>query len=454
MATSQPQTQERIGIGYLLKKLYTWIIDRLDRTGWLSYKVNIPKRFTSPLPYLGMLTFINFLILGITGALLLLFYTPSLSGSWQSVQLINNTIPYGVIIRNMHYYASNAMVFLALSHMYYNYFSGRFKIRNEIIWVTGIIFGTITILEAFTGYDIILNTRAVLAVSIGVSLNYSAPAIGPQIVHTIFGQGFPDFILRFYALHIFIIPVIMIVLMLIHFPRILTFDVPVVSAVTGAILLLGGMYPVSLGIQYTPTANVGYTLPEWYLTSLYAFLRTFMPKFIAGILLPSLFILMFLIIPFVDKSRKFSWKDRPFFAALGIASIGQILLTTYWGFNINEKALTPTIALFIDPVQIFGAMILVAALSYVGTYAILRYMAAKSGGKIARGRKPAENVNFMSSRWIAVVLVAIFAFQVFLNAIAAMDYIHHFPNLTMFDLGGVLMLFAVMFHLYRYSRPV
>src|SRR5579862_5484678 len=198
---SKPAEKERITVKYLIVKLYEWLVDRLDRTGWLAFKITIPKRFVSPLPFLGFLTFINFLILGITGALLMLFYTPSLSGAWLSVQLINNTLPYGEIVRNIHYFASDAMVFLALSHMYYNYFSGRFKIRNEIIWVTGIIFGTITVLEAFTGYDIILNTRAVLAVSIGVSLNYSAPVIGAQIVHTIFGQGFADFILRFYALH-------------------------------------------------------------------------------------------------------------------------------------------------------------------------------------------------------------------------------------------------------------
>ncbi len=450
---TQTQTQQRITLGYLLKKFYDWLVDRLDRTGWLAFKLTIPKRFVSPLPFLGFLTFFNFLILGITGALLMLFYTPSLSGAWLSVQDINNTIPYGEIVRNTHYFASDAMVFLALAHMYYNYFSGRFKIRNEIIWVTGVIFGTITVLEAFTGYDIILNTRAVLAVSIGVSLNYSAPVLGPTIVKTIFGQGFPDFILRFYALHIFIIPVLMIVLMLVHFPRNLTFDIPIVSAVTGAVLLLGGMYPVSLGTQYTPQVNPGYTLPEWYLTSLYAFLRTFMPKFVAGILIPTLFIAMFLVIPFVDKTKKFSWKDRPFFAALGIASIGQILLTTYWGFYINENALTPTMALFIDPVQIFGGMILVAALSFVGTYSLLRYWASKGGGRVARGKKPQAPVNFISSRWLIAVLAVMFGFEVFLNANAALAAVKDFPNLTMFDLGAVLMLFAVMFHLYRYSKP-
>ncbi|MGI0085984.1 MAG: cytochrome b N-terminal domain-containing protein, partial [Nitrososphaerales archaeon] len=181
------QEKQRIGIGYLIKKLYDYIIDGLDRTGILAYKFTFPRRFVSPLPFLGFLTFIAFLILGITGALLMLFYTPSLTDAYQSVQAINNTLPEGELIRNIHYHASNAMIFLALLHMYYNYFSGRFKIRNEIIWVTGIIFGTVTVLEAFTGYDIIVNTRAVLAVSIGVSLNYAAPSIGPQLVHTVFG---------------------------------------------------------------------------------------------------------------------------------------------------------------------------------------------------------------------------------------------------------------------------
>ena len=86
----------------MIKKLYDWLIDRLDRTGWLAYKFTVPKRFVSPLPFLGFLTFICFLILGVTGALLMLFYTPTLSGAWASVQNINNNVPYGEIIRNIH----------------------------------------------------------------------------------------------------------------------------------------------------------------------------------------------------------------------------------------------------------------------------------------------------------------------------------------------------------------
>jgi ubiquinol-cytochrome c reductase cytochrome b subunit len=109
------------------------------------------------------------------------------------VKTINDVIPYGFHLRNIHYHASNAMVMVALLHMYYQYFSGRYKIRNEILWVTGIIIGVLTILEAFTGYDIIFSERAELAISIAASLTNSIPIMGPQMRDAFFGSGFHDF---------------------------------------------------------------------------------------------------------------------------------------------------------------------------------------------------------------------------------------------------------------------
>jgi quinol-cytochrome oxidoreductase complex cytochrome b subunit len=52
------------------------------------------------------------------------------------------------------------MVLLALLHLSYQLFSGRYKLKNELIWVTGVIFGLVTILEAYSGYDLIVNVRA------------------------------------------------------------------------------------------------------------------------------------------------------------------------------------------------------------------------------------------------------------------------------------------------------
>src|SRR3990170_4495061 len=187
-----------------------WIWDGLDRTIFTSIKFSFPARFVSPFGFLGMLTFITFIILGVSGALLMFYYEPIIDRAWDSVEFINNDVPFG------------------------------FHIRNKILWVTGIILGTVTILEAFTGYDIIFSERAELAISIAASLTNSIPIAGPTIRDAMFGSGFHDFVLRFYAQHVFILPVVMLGLMAVHFPRFLVFDVPMVMAISGAILITGG----------------------------------------------------------------------------------------------------------------------------------------------------------------------------------------------------------------------
>ena len=170
-------------------------------------------------------------------------------------------------------------------YSYYLYFSGRYKIRYEILWATGVILGSVTILEAFTGYDIIFSERAELAISIAASLTNAIPIAGPTIRDAAFGSGFSDFVLRFYTQHVFVLPIVMLGLMAVHFPRFLVFDVPMVMAVAGAILITGGVFPVDLGFKFQPTVPPGITVPEWYLTGLYAFLRTQYDKFVTGVLL-------------------------------------------------------------------------------------------------------------------------------------------------------------------------
>ena len=157
-----------------------WIYAGVERTIFMGLKFTLPGRFVSPLGFLGMLTFVLFIILGITGALLMLFYEPELDRAWKSVQTINDVIPYGFHIRNIHYHASNAMVMLALLHMYYQYFSGRYKIRNEILGVTGILEVYLQFWKHLLEYYIIFSERAELAISIAALLTNSIPILGPQ----------------------------------------------------------------------------------------------------------------------------------------------------------------------------------------------------------------------------------------------------------------------------------
>jgi ubiquinol-cytochrome c reductase cytochrome b subunit len=436
-----------------LTRFFRWVYAGVERTIFMGMKFTFPGRFVSPLGFLGMLTFVVFIILGITGALLMLWYEPILDRAWNSVKNINDTIPYGFHIRNIHYHASNGMVMLAILHMYYQYFSGRYKIRNEILWVTGIILGVLSILEAFTGYDIIFSERAELAISIAASLTNSIPILGPQMREAFFGAGFHDFILRFYTFHVFMLPIALLGLMVVHFPRFLVFDVPMVMAVSGAIMLTGGVFPVGMGLPFDPYVPPGITVPEWYLTGLYAFLRTMYDKFVTGVAWPGLFIGALLLVPFVDRYKKFSWKDRPIITAVGITSLAQIIVTTYWGFYIDPdrtKALLER--LVIDPIFFYLVMILLVPLSFGFTYMMIKLAKHAEANAKAQPKKAGKSSIEFSQKWLYALLVVLLGFQVYLNIAAYYAMLDGMKNYSLFLIGIMMLVFAGMFHLYRYGK--
>src|SRR5918994_1121796 len=439
-----------------LVRLFRWIYAGVDRTIFMGLKFTFPTRFVSPLGFLGMLTFVLFIILGISGALLMLWYEPILDRAWDSVENINDTIPYGFHLRNIHYHASNAMVMMAILHMYYQYFSGRYKIRNEILWVTGILIGVLTILEAFTGYDIIFSERAELAISIAASLTNSIPIIGPDMRDAFFGSGFHDFVLRFYAFHVFLLPIALIGLMIVHFPRFLVFDVPMVMALTGAIMITGGVFPVDMGLKFDPNVPPGITVPEWYLTGLYAFLRSQYDKFVTGVAWPGLFIFTLLIIPFIDRYKKFSWKDRPLITAVGITSLAQIIVTTYWGFYIDpDRTKSLLERLVIDPIFFYLVMILLVPLSFGFTYMMIKLAKHAEANAKRQPKKPGgKNSISLPEKWIYIIFIALLAFQVYLNIAAYYAVLAGMKNYSLFIIGIIMLVFAGMFHLFRYGRAL
>jgi ubiquinol-cytochrome c reductase cytochrome b subunit len=437
-----------------LVRFFRWTYAGVDRTIFMGLKFTFPTRFVSPLGFLGMMTFVLFIILGISGALLMLWYEPILDRAWDSVENINDTIPYGFHLRNIHYHASNAMVMMAILHMYYQYFSGRYKIRNEILWVTGILIGVLTILEAFTGYDIIFSERAELAISIAASLTNSIPIIGPDMRDAFFGSGFHDFVLRFYAFHVFLLPIALIGLMIVHFPRFLVFDVPMVMAITGAIMITGGVFPVDMGLKFDPNVPPGITVPEWYLTGLYAFLRSQYDKFVTGVAWPGLFIFTLLIIPFIDKYKKFSWKDRPLITAIGITSIAQIVVTTYWGFYIDpDRTKSLLDRLVIDPIFLYSVMILLVPLSFGFTYLMIK-LAKNAEANAKRQPQKKESVITLPEKWIYFVLIALIGFQIYLNIAAYYALLNGMKNISLFIIGIIMLVFAGMFHIYRHGRSI
>ena len=445
-----------------------WVWDRLERTLLLALKIVFPSRFISPLGFLGMLTVVVFIILGVTGALLLFHYSPAFGDctdatssacnqAFQSVADINNKVDWGLIIRNIHYEASNAMVLLAVMHMFYQYFAGRYKLRYEMLWITGVILGVITIVEAYTGYDLILNIRGQLAINIGRTLTLDSPVIGADLANIIFGFGFSDIVLRFYAFHVFIIPIIMLAIMSVHLPKNLVLDIPVSSAITGIILVMGGLFPVEVGVKYIPNLPTQITFPEWYFTSLYAFIRVqHLDPFIAGAIIPAIFVLVFLIVPFFDRGKKIAMLDRPFWVALGVAALGQIALVTVWGFRAANPfdALTGEGQLVIDPTLFGSSLLLASALAYGFVYVYVRWRRSKLDAlRAAKKPIPYRKVPpyILSKGEIYSLLGGLLLLQAFLDFSIFRAFLFSLQNFALLEIGMVFIAFAATVHIYRVS---
>jgi quinol-cytochrome oxidoreductase complex cytochrome b subunit len=439
------QKVEQSPLGRVFDEFVKWLVDRLERTPIVTFRFQVPRLAVSPFGYLGTLTGIVFLILGVTGGLLMFYYRPDVNLAYNSVKEIQERVQFGFFLRNLHYHASNAMVFLAIAHLFYQYFSGRYKVKNEVIWVTGVILGTVTVLEAFTGYDLILNQRAMLAVNIAVGLSNSAPILGPMVSSLLLGGGLYDLIIRFYALHVFILPMVMILLALVHFPRNLVFDPPVVAGVIGALLIAGGLYPVDLGTKYDPTLAI-VEVPEWYLTAIYAFIRTGLERFTSGALLPLLFILFFLLIPFVDRSKKLSWRDRPFFTAAGLASIVLIIVTTVWGFYTTPRVEAFT-AVYVEPLIFYPTLLFLVAATFIISY---RYIAPPAKEAARPAPKPRPITIQLPFEWGVRLIMGLLATIGILSLLAFQQYLEGLKNLSMFNLGVVVMLFGLIAHIYRH----
>ncbi len=457
--------------------LLKWIWERLERTLLLALKIVFPSRFISPLGFLGMLTVVVFIILGVTGALLMFHFIPffgncapvgnstvanpaTCNQAFNSVQSINTQVDWGSIIRNIHYHASNAMVLLAVMHMFYQYFGGRYKLRYEILWVTGVILGVVTVLEAYTGYDLIFNIRGQLAINIGQTLTFYSPVIGADLARIIFGFSFNDLAIRFYAFHVFIIPIIMLAIMSVHLPKNLVLDIPVSSAITGIILIMGGLFPVEVGVKYDPNLQTQITFPEWYFTSLYAFIRVRgLPPFIAGGIIPAIFILIFLVVPFFDRGKKIAMIDHPFWVALGVAALGQIAIVTVWGFRASSPfdVLRNENQLLIDPILFAGSLLIATALAYGFVYAFVKWRRSKLDAlRAAKKPLPYRKVQpyFLSRGEVYSLMGGLLLLQAFLDFSIFRAFFASLNNFVLLEIGMVLVAFAATVHIYRVSSTV
>ena len=188
-----------------------------------------------PFYSLGGLSFFAYIVLTITGIYLGFYYVPDgefvnedggpcggpghcTSGAYESMELIMTQVSFGYIIRAVHHWSAHFMVASVFLHMMRVYFVGAYRNPREITWMLGSILLMGTIFFGYTGYLLPWDELGFAAGSIGLEMATSIPAMGPLMAQIVFGgtQLTGDTITRMYWLHIFVLPLIGTILIIIH----------------------------------------------------------------------------------------------------------------------------------------------------------------------------------------------------------------------------------------------
>ena len=182
-----------------------------------------------PFYSLGGLSFFAYIVLTISGIYLGFYYIPdgefiidengdSTSGAYQSMELIMTQVTFGYIIRAIHHWSAHFMVASVFLHMMRVYFVGAYRNPREVNWMLGSILLMVTIFFGYTGYLLPWDSLGYAAGSIGLEMATSIPAMGPLMAQIVFGgtQLTGDTITRMYWLHIFVLPLIGTILIIVH----------------------------------------------------------------------------------------------------------------------------------------------------------------------------------------------------------------------------------------------
>ncbi len=154
----------------------------------------------------------------VTGILLALVYVPSASEAWNSLQLLNHNITLGWFLRAIHGWGSNFMIAIVLIHMAQVFLFGAYKFPRELTWIVGVLLLLLTLGMAFSGQVLRFDQDAYWGLGIGASIMGRVPLIGAQLVHALLGGPIIGgaTLSRFFALHVFVIPGILLISVGVH----------------------------------------------------------------------------------------------------------------------------------------------------------------------------------------------------------------------------------------------
>src|SRR5205809_4654102 len=159
-----------------------------------------------------------FLSRTVTGVFLAMFYDPSPTRAYESARYITNDAFLGEFVRGMHKWGATVMVILIFLHMARTFIFGAYKYPRELNWVLGVVLLILTMAMALTGYLLPFDQRSFWATTVANNITATGPFVGPYLADFLrAGAEFgPTTLSRFYAIHMLLIPGLIIALIGAH----------------------------------------------------------------------------------------------------------------------------------------------------------------------------------------------------------------------------------------------
>jgi cytochrome b6 len=353
-------------------KLWLWLDERigLKDIEKLARKKEIPVHRHSIWYYFGGMTLFLFIIQVLSGILLLLYYRPSATEAYESIQFLMTEVQFGWLVRSVHAWSANLMILALFIHMFSAFMLKAYRTPREVTWLSGGALLGLALGFGFTGYLLPWNELAFFATRVGTEIPGVIPIIGSFLRR--FLRGGNDVtgatLTRFYGIHVAVLPAIVTLVLGLHLfmvqkhgmsvppdverrgwsmrvmpfmPNFLLRDLVGWLCALGILAALAAFYPAELGKKADPfqPAPIGIK-PEWYFMAMFQTLKL-LPSHILGIEGELLGVLGFgavgailILMPFLDR-RAAAGRPSRYPAIFGIALILYSILLTYLGYTMS-----------------------------------------------------------------------------------------------------------------------
>ncbi|HEU5201534.1 MAG TPA: cytochrome b N-terminal domain-containing protein, partial [Nitrospira sp.] len=203
----------------MASRLYQWLDSRLNLKPVERTLLDEPIPGGASWIYVfGSATLFLFLLQGLTGMFLAVYYAPTPDHAYDSIQFIEEQVTFGAFVRGLHHWGASAMVVAIGLHMLQTFLYGAYKPPREVMWMVGVVLFLIVMAFAFTGYLLPWDQTAYWATQIGLNMVGTVPLVGEFLMRVMRGGEMLGALTlsRFFAVHVLFLPAVLVSLIAAH----------------------------------------------------------------------------------------------------------------------------------------------------------------------------------------------------------------------------------------------